>query len=178
MLTKREKLRARLMQEVGLLEQSMAEMWLARAMPDDWPLLEWESPTRKPLKKVTIYLEEDMLRWYRALGRGWQTRIRDVLRIYAMAMQTGDLEAVASPAQMAPEGLGGLDALREEFRGMLREMAKRGQLTKEALAAENDQPQWLDLDAARAEILGRLSQDQDAEGLDEMEAQMKRDLGE
>ena len=177
MLTNREKLRARFAQEMGLLEQAMAEMWMRRGTPKDWPLLPWETPLRKVKKKKTIYLDEDVFNWFKKLGPGFHARIADVLRVYALAVQAGELEAITRPAQMAPEGLGGLDALRGEFREMLREMAKRGQLSKEALAAEQGRPQWLDLDAARAEILGRLSEDPSADDLADMDAQMKRDLG-
>ena len=157
MLTKREKLRAQLMQQLGLLEMAMAEMWAAREMPADWPLLEWERPEGLNKKKKTLYIDEDVFRWFQKLGPGFHARIADVLRVYVLAAQSGELEAITDPRQLAEVGSGGLGGLKAEFRAVLSDLAKRGLLTKEALAAENDTPQWLDLDAARAEIIERLT---------------------
>jgi uncharacterized protein (DUF4415 family) len=36
-------------------------------------------------KQVTIRLDEDVLRWFRAQGRGYQTRINALLRAYMEA---------------------------------------------------------------------------------------------
>ena len=156
MLTKREKLRAQMMQHMGVLENAMAEIWVARALPSDWPLLEWERPAGLGKKKKTLYIDEDVFRWFQKLGPGFHARIADVLRVYALAVQAGELEAITNPWQLADKELGGLRDLKDSFREVLSDMAKRGQLSKEALAAETDKPQWLDMDAARAEIIARL----------------------
>jgi len=40
---------------------------------------------RPAKKQVTIRLDEDVLRWFRAQGRGYQTRINALLRAYMEA---------------------------------------------------------------------------------------------
>lgn len=37
-------------------------------------------PLRK--KSVTIRLDEDMVKWFRAQGKGWQTKMNWALRLY------------------------------------------------------------------------------------------------
>jgi uncharacterized protein (DUF4415 family) len=41
--------------------------------------------TKTAKKQVTIRLDEDVLRWFRAQGRGYQTRINALLRAYMEA---------------------------------------------------------------------------------------------
>ena len=56
---------------------------IPRLTPDFWKKAE----VRMPLKKtsVTLRLDQDVLAWFRGLGRGYQTRINAVLRSYAHA---------------------------------------------------------------------------------------------
>ncbi|MFC3711403.1 BrnA antitoxin family protein [Sphingoaurantiacus capsulatus] len=37
-------------------------------------------PAERPKPRVTMRLDQDLLDHYRAMGRGWQTRINEVLR--------------------------------------------------------------------------------------------------
>ena len=41
----------------------------------------------KPKVPITIRLDDDVLRWFRGMGRGYQTRINAVLRTYMEAHQ-------------------------------------------------------------------------------------------
>ena len=41
----------------------------------------------KPKVPITIRLDDDVLRWFRSMGRGYQTRINAVLRTYMEAHQ-------------------------------------------------------------------------------------------
>lgn len=50
---------------------------------------DWADATRfvglhyRPAKKsVTMRLDEDLLKWFKADGKGWQTRMNRVLRMY------------------------------------------------------------------------------------------------
>ena len=45
-----------------------------------------KSPPNK--KQITIRLDEDVLRWFRAQGAGYQTRINALLRAYMEAHQS------------------------------------------------------------------------------------------
>ena len=41
----------------------------------------------KPKVPITIRLDDDVLRWFRSMGKGYQTRINAVLRTYMEAHQ-------------------------------------------------------------------------------------------
>jgi uncharacterized protein (DUF4415 family) len=43
----------------------------------------------KPKKAVSIRLDEDILRWFRRQGRGYQTRMNAVLRAYVEGVSSG-----------------------------------------------------------------------------------------
>lgn len=65
-------------------------------VPADWYQVHNAAPTAPAKKKITIRLDNDILEWYRSLGRGWQPRMNAVLRAYMKAViakeieQTGD----------------------------------------------------------------------------------------
>lgn len=40
-----------------------------------------------PKAKVTMYVEVEVLDWFRSLGRGWQSQAADVLRWYRDEME-------------------------------------------------------------------------------------------
>jgi len=53
---------------------------------DDWLRPHFVGLHHRPGKKsVTIRLDEDMLRWFKKEGRGWQTKMNWVLRLYFSA---------------------------------------------------------------------------------------------
>ena len=148
--------RTRLYQEATLLEEVMAKMWLGGALPGEWSFLDDEDLGRARKKKVSLYVDEDVVRWFRGLGAGYQTRIADVLRIYARAMQSGELRVANGVAAFAPEDFGGLDGVRKAVERVLRDMAAAGQLTKELLTKPQEVGEPINFDDARAEVEARL----------------------
>ena len=44
-------------------------------------------PERPKKKQVSLRIDEDVLKWYREQGRGWQTRMNALLRAYMEAHQ-------------------------------------------------------------------------------------------
>ena len=56
---------------------------IPRLTPDFWKKARVRMPQRKA--SITLRLDQDVLAWFRALGRGYQTRINAVLRSYAQA---------------------------------------------------------------------------------------------
>jgi len=44
-------------------------------------------PERPKKKQVSLRIDEDVLKWYREQGRGWQTRMNALLRAYMDAHQ-------------------------------------------------------------------------------------------
>ena len=55
-------------------------------IPPGWRSVERDAPVRPPKTKVSLSLDEDMLTWFRALGRGYQPRMNAVLRAYMLAV--------------------------------------------------------------------------------------------
>jgi uncharacterized protein (DUF4415 family) len=149
--------RNRLFQEATLLDEVMAKLWLARAVPGDWAFLEDENAQREKKQKVTLYLDGDVLKWFRGLGTGYQSRIADVLRVYARAMQSGELRAAKGVARFAPEDFGGLDGVRGALEAVLRDMGAAGQITKDMLGSAPKVEDGIDFEDARAEVEARLA---------------------
>jgi len=63
--------------------------WLDRSIPDDWDFIEERYPVTRKKTKLTVTLDEDMVRWFRKLGRGYQARINGILRVYWQGLQSG-----------------------------------------------------------------------------------------
>lgn len=52
----------------------------------------WENAeisTRTPKVHTGLRLDADMLEWFKGQGRGWQTRMNDILRTYYKAHRDG-----------------------------------------------------------------------------------------
>lgn len=50
-----------------------------------------ETGLHLPTKQtITIRIDEDILEWLRAQGKGYQTRINAILRLYMQAVQSGE----------------------------------------------------------------------------------------
>ncbi|MFN3263225.1 MAG: BrnA antitoxin family protein [Pikeienuella sp.] len=54
-------------------------------IPAEWDRIEAAIPVRPPQKVVSIRLDEDVARWFRAMGLGHQRRMNAVLRAYMLA---------------------------------------------------------------------------------------------
>lgn len=90
MSTKAERnTKTQMMYELERLQKDLSETWLDQSLPEYWSGLDWESEVARKTTRVTIRLDADMVRWFRALGPGYQTRMNRVLRIYWMALMSG-----------------------------------------------------------------------------------------
>ena len=69
------------------------ETWIDRSLPDGWNGLDVTAPVEPPKTRVTIRLDSDMVRWFRRLGPGYQTRINAILRIYWHALVSGRIRS-------------------------------------------------------------------------------------
>jgi uncharacterized protein (DUF4415 family) len=93
---------------------------------DDGPLLErWEQsifvgpPSAK--RDIHIRLDADILDWFKAHGKGYQTRINTVLRAFVQARQHGDLSDGArrhldAPGFMEADVVDAVDPVRQRRR--------------------------------------------------------------
>ncbi len=55
---------------------------------------------RKPLVRVTTSVEEDVLRFFKSMGRGYQERMNDVLRAFMHARLAGMVDGPDTPVEV------------------------------------------------------------------------------
>ncbi len=61
-------------------------------LPDGWHRVASEHPCTPKKAKVTLGLDADMLRWYRAMGHGYQARMNAILRVYMLSVLSKEIE--------------------------------------------------------------------------------------
>ncbi len=64
----------------------------ARALPPAWDKVEASHPVQPRKTRMTIGLDAEVARWFRAMGTGYQSRINAVLRIYMLARKSKEIE--------------------------------------------------------------------------------------
>jgi uncharacterized protein (DUF4415 family) len=73
-----------------VLEQEYANLERRRLsfdlVPPGWCSVERDAPVTPPKTKISISLDEDLLAWFRSLGRGYQPRMNAVLRAYMLVV--------------------------------------------------------------------------------------------
>jgi hypothetical protein len=139
------------------LQDSLKDIWADMSIPDDWDYLEKNFPARKKKIKVTLYLDEDMLRWFRKLGKGYHARINAILRIYWRGLISGDVRSYQDAHEVAPNKIAYLAGMRTQFEHDLKIMEEQGKVdaqTAEQLRHATGS-MWSE-DRARREILRRV----------------------
>jgi uncharacterized protein (DUF4415 family) len=63
-----------------------------RVIPPEWHRLDTTAPVRPRKTAATLRYDDDLLRWYRGLGRGYQGRMNAVLRAYMLAVICKEIE--------------------------------------------------------------------------------------
>ena len=64
-------------------EWAMIEYSLT-TIPWEWKQMPEVAPVTEPKVPFSIRLDQDMVKWYRSLGRGYQARINMILRTYML----------------------------------------------------------------------------------------------
>jgi uncharacterized protein (DUF4415 family) len=92
--TKREaRSHAELLAELEEMEAWWRDRQLKdRVIPPEWHRLEETAPVRPRKTPVTIRYDDAVVRWYRGLGRGYQTRMNAVLRAYMLSVISKEIE--------------------------------------------------------------------------------------
>jgi uncharacterized protein (DUF4415 family) len=62
-----------------------------RMLPGAWRRIEREVPVRPKRIRVTAAYDEELVRWFRAMGLGYQARMNAVLRAYMLAMKSREI---------------------------------------------------------------------------------------
>ncbi|WP_135505624.1 BrnA antitoxin family protein [Roseovarius aestuariivivens] len=85
--------RIQMMEELRRLQEHLTESWIDQSLPEEWSGMESREPIARAKTRVTIRLDADMVRWFRKLGPGYQTRINQVLRLYWLGLIEGKISA-------------------------------------------------------------------------------------
>lgn len=83
-MTKTERsARDQLMRDLIYLQQ---ENWIpdtvAEAIPDAWHTLDWDTDVVEKTQKITLYLDASVVKFFRAMGKGWHKRVNRLLATY------------------------------------------------------------------------------------------------
>ena len=78
----------------GLLNEQAFRDWQLkdRQVPGGWHTLHFDTPCVPVKKQLTLRLDQDVLRFYRGLGRGYQARMNGVLRAYMLALLSKEIQ--------------------------------------------------------------------------------------
>jgi len=79
----------------------------AQAHPEGWARVEAENPVHPPRQRLTLRLDEDVIKWFKGMGCGYQARMNAVLRYYMLSRRARVLEThseVALREILAEEG--------------------------------------------------------------------------
>ena len=60
-------------------------------IPPEWRDMDRIAPVKPKKTKLTIHIDEDVVRFFRKLGRGYQGRINAVLRAYMLAVTSREI---------------------------------------------------------------------------------------
>ncbi|MBU2981905.1 BrnA antitoxin family protein [Lentibacter algarum] len=103
-MTRRTKDSARIevIDELKQLQDDLRSTWLDRSLPEGWSGLEQAAVTTRKKERITIRLDEDMLKWFRAQGPGYQVRINRILRIYWGGLISGLVQSHYSEDSVTP----------------------------------------------------------------------------
>lgn len=66
-------------------------------IPPGWSSVARDTPVTPPKAKVSLSLDEDMVAWFRSLGRGYQPRMNAVLRVYMLSVIAKEIRRKAAP---------------------------------------------------------------------------------
>ena len=77
-------------EELRLLEKETRDRKLKQEMiPAAWHTVERDVPVRPKKVRVTAAYEEELVKWFRAMGHNYQARMNAVLKAYMLAMKAG-----------------------------------------------------------------------------------------
>lgn len=63
-----------------------------RGLPEGWDALAWDLPAEPAKTKMTLRLDREVIDWYAALGPDHGARIKAVLRLYMLGIQSREIE--------------------------------------------------------------------------------------
>jgi uncharacterized protein (DUF4415 family) len=80
--------------DLWLLEMETRNFKLTTEMiPAAWHKVEKDVPVRPKKVRVTAAYEEDLVKWFRAMGHNYQARMNAVLKAYMLAVKSREIES-------------------------------------------------------------------------------------
>lgn len=77
----------RMLEELEAQEWAFERFKRTRSLvPEGWQAAARRAPVAPRKAKLTLSLDDDMIKWFRGLGRGYQPRMNAVLRAYMQAV--------------------------------------------------------------------------------------------
>jgi uncharacterized protein (DUF4415 family) len=76
-----------------LAHETRALKLKAEVIPAGWHRVEKEVPVRPKKIRVTAAYEEDLVKWFRAMGHNYQARMNAVLKAYMLAVKSREIES-------------------------------------------------------------------------------------
>ena len=77
---------------IHLSREDWVPATLAETVPEAWHTLEADLDVEEAKQKVTLYLDRSVVRFYRAMGRGYQARINRLLATWAQMKIAGEVQ--------------------------------------------------------------------------------------
>jgi uncharacterized protein (DUF4415 family) len=77
------------LEEVSQKRRMGLALAAGRAAPEGWDAIAAAQRVQPPKVRVSLRLDEDLAGWFRAQGRGHQTRMNAVLRAYMLSKTSG-----------------------------------------------------------------------------------------
>ncbi len=103
-------------------ESDLKELHLMGHIPMGWQDVE-NDPIEPHKTRVTMRLDTDMVRWFRKLGPGYQSRMNKILRMYYCGVTSGEIsiaEMAQADVKAAKEEERKFEIYREEVRARVR----------------------------------------------------------
>ena len=79
------------LQDLRLLQAEMRAEYLAlqlETIPPEWHLIEDQVPVRRRRVRITAAYDDDVAKFFRGMGEGYQARMNAVLRAYMLAVRS------------------------------------------------------------------------------------------
>ena len=78
--------------KLDLAEKAARQTLLyCEVIPNAWGRIEEEVPVRPKKIRVTAAYEEEVVKWYRAMGHNYQARMNAVLKTYMLAVKSREI---------------------------------------------------------------------------------------
>ncbi|GGA22064.1 BrnA antitoxin family protein [Neptunicoccus cionae] len=84
---------ANLVYELKRLQSDFQRHWVKGSLPQGWNDIPLLHPIEPQKTEVTLNLDDDLLKWFRKFGTGFEARINSILRIYWHALQSGAVKS-------------------------------------------------------------------------------------